>query len=184
MKRIELENIISPHLKRCRSGDWEHAKRVAYWANILGEGRNDLHLLTIASLIHDIGWRDLIPNEKITFEKLKQFEEQANKNSKPYAKEILKELNLNEKEIEIILKLIESADRHESTNEIEAIIVDADTLSKLCIEHIQEKYSKSDWLNVYEKFKSLAYSRTKTKNALKLIPSLLEKLDKDIENST
>lgn len=177
----DLEKIISPHIQRCRAGDWEHAKRVAYWSTVLGEGRNDLNLLTIASLIHDIGWRDIVPGEKLTFERLKELEDQANKNSEPYAREVLKKLDLSEEDTEKVLRLIRAADKHQSNADDEEIIVDADTLSKLCIEHVQEKYEKSDWLNVFNKFKELAEERTKTQKAKELIPGLLEKLEKEIQ---
>ena len=134
--------IIESHIIRCRPGDWEHAKRVVRWVKELGQEREDLPLLITAGYIHDIGWRDLLKKEKITFEELLELEPKANENSEPYIRELLKQLNYKNNDIETILRLVSSADKHKSESEDEAIIVDADQLSKLDIGHLKEKYQK------------------------------------------
>lgn len=180
MNKQDTEKLIKPHIQRCRAGDWEHAKRVANWIEVLGEDRDDLEFLITASLIHDIGWRDIVPSEKLTFTRLRELEDQANTNSEPYATEILQELGYSNGDTQKVLRLIRAADEHESNADDEAIIVDSDTLSKLNIDHIREKYKQSDWQNVYRKFVELSETRTKTEKAKELIPDLLRQLQEDI----
>jgi HD superfamily phosphodiesterase len=175
--------IIESHIVRCRPGDWEHAKRVVRWVKELGEGRNDLPLLVLAGYIHDIGWRDLLNKDKITFEELLELEPKANQNSESYIRELLLQLNYNIADIETILRLVSSADKHKSVSEDEAIIVDADQLSKLDIDHIKEKYQKSEWLKMYELWKKEIGQRVKTEKAKQLYPNLLASLKETIDNN-
>ena len=179
----EIVKIVEPNLLKCRAGDWEHAKRVVKWMKVLGVDREDLPLLVIASYIHDIGWRDLIPNQVITLDKLLEFEERANANSEPYSKEILNQLGCTEEEIEKVLRLIRAADRHQSNGDDEEMIVDADALSKLDIDHIKQKYQKSEWMRMYNEFSESCRIRIRTKKARELFPKLLEQLRTDIEAS-
>ncbi|HSL86180.1 MAG TPA: hypothetical protein VK861_04545, partial [Bacteroidales bacterium] len=58
----EFKKQVKLHIKRCRDGDWEHAKRVVRWVKELVEGRDDLCLFITAAYIHDIGWRDVLPS--------------------------------------------------------------------------------------------------------------------------
>jgi len=175
--------IIESNITRCRPGDWEHAKRVVRWVKELGEGRNDLPLLIIAGYIHDIGWRDLLNKDKITFEELLELEPQANQNSEPYIRELLKQLNYNTTDTEAILRLVSSADKHESNTEDEEIIVDADQLSKLDIGHLKEKYQKSEWLKMYELWNKEIGKRVKTDKAKLLYPNLLTSFKKLIDSN-
>lgn len=174
--------IVKPEMARCRPGDWEHAKRVVKWVKELGEEREDLPLLIIAGYIHDIGWRDLFKKEKITFEELLELEPQANKNSEPNIRELLGRLNYDISDIEKILRLVASADKHESENEDEEVIVDADQLSKLDINHLKEKYQKSEWLKIYELWEKEFSQRIKTEKAKQLYPELLSSLKEQIDS--
>lgn len=174
--------IIESHILRCRPGDWEHAKRVVRWVKELGQEREDLPLLITAGYIHDIGWRDLLKKEKITFEELLELEPKANENSEPYIRELLKQLNYKNNDIETILRLVSSADKHKSESEDEEIIVDADQLSKLDIDHLKEKYQKSEWMKMYELWNKEIGHRIKTEKAKHLYPNLLVSLKESIDN--
>jgi hypothetical protein len=183
---VDEEKIIEvakPEMMRCRPGDWEHAKRVVKWIKELGEGREDLFLLITAGYIHDIGWRDLFKKEKITFEELLELEPQANKNSEPNIQDLLEHLDYDISDIKTVLRLVSSADKHESSCEDEEIIVDADQLSKLDIGHLKEKYQKSEWLKMYELWNKEFNQRIKTEKAKSLYPRLIFSLKKEIDNS-
>lgn len=173
--------LVKPHILRCRDGDWNHALRVVDWVNKLAKERKDLHLLIIAAYIHDIGWRDVLPKGKITFDKLLKFEKKANQNSKLFVADILSEAGHAIEEVNIVNRLIKAADDHSSNADDEAIIVDADNLSKLNRDHLREKYQKSEWKKIYELWEKKFPDRIKTSKAKKLYPQLLEKFKQDIE---
>ncbi len=179
----KIIEIVKPEMMRCRPGDWEHAKRVVKWIKELGEKREDLSLLIMAGYIHDIGWRDLFKKEKITFEELLKLEPQANKNSEPNIREVLKQFNYSNSDVEKILRLVSSADKHESSSEDEEIIVDADQLSKLDINHLKEKYQKSEWLKMYELWDKEFNQRIKTKKAKSIYPRLMLSFKKEIDTN-
>ena len=153
MRKQKITELIQLHIERCRPGDWEHAKRVVRWVKELGQGRSDLILLITAGYIHDIGWRDLVSQEKMTLKKLLELEPKANKNSELYATKVLYQLNFKKDEIEKILRLVSAADKHKAGLEDEEIIVDADQLSKLDIKHLQEKFQKSEWVEMCGRWK-------------------------------
>jgi HD superfamily phosphodiesterase len=178
----KFEALIKPHILRCRDGDWNHALRVVGWVKKLGEKRNDLKLLITAAYIHDIGWRDILPKGKITLDKLLEFEQGANQNSKLFVANILREVGYTTEEINTANRLIKAADNHCSKTDDEAIIVDADNLSKLNIDHLKEKYQKPEWQRLYELWKKKFPKRIKTNKAKKLYPKLLEKLKQEIGN--
>lgn len=167
---------VEPHILRCRDGDWNHAQRVVKWVKELGNGRNNIDLLLTAAYIHDIGWRDVLPPQKLSFDKLVEFEEVANKNSEPFIRDLLVSLNFSEDDIATILGLVKAADEHKSTTEIEAIIVDADNLGKLAINHLNEKFQKSEWIRIYDLWKEEFPNRIRTTKGKELYPSLLKKL--------
>jgi len=165
---------------RCRAGDWNHAKRVVSWIKKIGEENSKLKLIIAAGYIHDIGWRDVLPDNKLSLDKLLEYEPQANKNSKKFAREFLRSQEFSNEEVLFVLKLIEAADKHESSSEEEAIIVDADNLSKLSADHIKEKFDKSEWVKMYNYFEEFVPERIKTLKGKEVIPKLLEKLKKQI----
>jgi HD superfamily phosphodiesterase len=179
----KIISIIGPNILRCRPGDWEHAKRVVEWVKKLGEKRADLPLLITAGYIHDIGWRDLFGDNKMTFAELLRLEPQANANSETYIREVLEETDFDVSEVETILRLVSAADKHESTidNDDEEIIVDADQLSKLCIDHLNEKYEKSEWIKMYELLSRELSKRIKTEKAKSVYPQLLASLKESID---
>jgi predicted metal-dependent HD superfamily phosphohydrolase len=164
------------HIQRCRAGDWEHALRVVEWVRELGKGREDLPLLLAAAYIHDIGWRDVLPTKKLSFDELLEYEGQANKNSEQYARSFLEEMQFDAQDIKTVLRLIAAADAHQSERDDEAIIVDTDNLSKLCIEHLQEKYQQSEWIKLCEMWETELPKRMKTEKGKKVFQSLLRKL--------
>ncbi len=151
------------------------------WVKILGEGRKDLDLLVTAGYIHDIGWRDVVKGaEKLTWDELLKNEPVANNNSEPFAKELLTILGYSPEEIQKILQYIRAADAHESQADDEAIIVDSDNLSKLCLDHLIEKYQKQEWLKVFATWEKEFPTRMKTKKGKEIYPKLLDELKKEI----
>ena len=166
---------------KCRPGDWSHSVRVVNWIKKLAKGRKDLYLLISAAYIHDIGWKGILNKKKITFNILKKFEEQANKNSKIFGEKFLSKFNYSKKEIKTIIRLIDAADKHESQRKDEAIIVDADNLSKLLIEHLKEKYKQKDWLKMYNLWVKEFPRRIKIEKSKSFYPKMLENLRKQIK---
>jgi len=183
MNEEKIISIIGPNIERCRPGDWEHAQRVVRWVKELGVGREDLELLIVAGYVHDIGWRDIVSKDKLTFEKLLEMEPQANQNSEPYVREVLTQLEYNDSQINKVLKLVSAADKHGSENDDEEIIVDADQLSKLDIDHLKDKFQKTEWLKMYEIWKDNFDTRIKTRQAKALYPDLLKSLEASIKES-
>lgn len=180
----KFKEFVKPHILKCRDGDWNHAKRVVKWVKKLGGGREDLSLLITAGYIHDIGWREVLPPQKLSFEKLLEYENEANSNSETYIGEVLGKLNYSDTDISEVLRLVQAADKYESQTEDEAVIVDADSLSKLDINHLKEKFKRKEWHNLYELWKKEFPTRIKTSEGKKLYPSLLERLFYDIEKSS
>jgi len=147
----------------CRPGDWQHARRVAKWVRVFAPlDLNECNLLIKAAYIHDIGWRGLFPKNKklLTIQELLKNEPRANNNTLTYVTAFLLMLHHSKKEISEILKFIRAADEYESHDEIEAIIVDADNLSKLNIQHFREKFVKQCWLEIFDVFLSQKFKLT------------------------
>jgi len=176
----KFQKFVKPYILRCRDGDWNHALRVVKWVKKLGDKRKDLPLLIVAAHVHDVGWRDVLPPGRISFKRLREFEEKANENSKPYA-QLLGEWGYSDKEITKVNRLISAADAHKSSSDDEAIIVDADSLSKLSIDHLKEKFKKSELMKMYSLWEETFAHRIKTPKGKKLYPPLLENLRKAIE---
>jgi len=178
----EFKKIIRPHMRRCRAGDLEHNQRAAQWVKKLGVGRDDLYLIVTAAYVHDIGWRDVLPDKKITLDELIDHEEKANNNSEPNAREVLGQLDYSEEEIKTVLRIIKSADTRQTNQQDEEIMVDADNLSKLTIDHLKEKYQESEWPRMLELWKAEIPMRIRTKMGRKLYPELLVILEKRLED--
>lgn len=177
----EFANFVKPYILRCRPGDWQHAKRVVKWVKQIGADSKDINTIIKAAYIHDIGWKDLVePNKKLTKKQLLHLEPTANTNTEKNTRKIL-EKKYPETEIQTILKLISAADAHESNDRNEAIIVDADNLSKLDINHLKEKYQERVWIEWQETWKKTFPNRIKTEMGKKVYPKLLKKLKSDIE---
>lgn len=177
----EFKEVVRPQILRCRDGDWNHCQRVVKWVKELGRGKKDLPLLITAAYIHDIGWRDILPPGRISFDELLKFEEQANKNSKPYVATFLKEVDYSDEEISTVSRLIKAADAHRSELEDEAVIVDADSMSKLSINHLKEKFKKSEWMKMYNLWEREFPNRIKTERGKHLYPELLAELKRAIQ---
>jgi HD superfamily phosphodiesterase len=177
----QIKQEAEKHLLLCRPGDWNHALRVVYWIKKLGENRKDILLIITAGYIHDIGWEGLITKEKITLDELLKLEDLANANSEPFAIKFLKGLDFSSENIHIINRLIQAADKHQSSQEDEAIIVDADSLSKLTIDHLREKFEKSEWMKMHDLWAGKFLERVKTEKAKSLYPDLLKKLKASID---
>jgi hypothetical protein len=131
--------------------------------------------------VHDLGWYKIAPNQKLTKKQLKELEPQANENSKAVISAFLKNQGETEQEISEILRLVQAADEHASSTADEAIIVDADNLSKLDINHVTDKYKKTDWLGMLDLWKETFSQRIKTDLGKELYPGLLQQLEKDIK---
>jgi len=168
--------IVEPYFEKARAGDWSHALRVVTWVKELGKGRLDLPLLVTAAYIHDIGWSGIAPSGKLDLDEMIKLEPKANENSKRMIIEVLTRLNFTEAEIHVVSRLVAAADKHQSGTEDEAIIVDADNLSKLCLEHLQEKYQPESYAKLIDRWESELSSRIKTEEGRRLFPNLLAEL--------
>ncbi len=177
----KLIEIVKPYFSSTREGDWEHALRVVRWVKKLGLGRSDLHLLITAAYIHDIGWSGIAPKGKVAdLNKMLELEPLANANSHKLVSKVLSKLQFTESEIETVNRLVAAADQHQSNQEDEEIIVDADQLSKLCVEHLQDKYDPSQFLKFLNKWKTEFPNRMKTLKGKKLYPNLLADLERKV----
>lgn len=175
-----FRNQAEKEISECRPGDWNHALRVVEWVKKLGVDRNDLYLLIATAYIHDIGWRGVLSKEKITFDELLKFEKKAKDNSEKFVKKFLSKKGFSEDEIRKVNRLVSAADEHNSELDDEKIIVDADNLSKLHIDHLKEKYQKTEWIKILHLFKEKFPSRIKTKIGKSLYPKLLANLKNQI----
>lgn len=180
MDENKLITIAKPYLDTCRDGDWNHALRVVKWVKALGEGREDLDLLMTAAYIHDIGWSNILPKGKVDFQEMLKYEEKANENTQRLVTEVLGKMDFNKDDINTVIRLIKAADKHDSEKDDEAIIVDADSLSKLCIEHVQEKYTSESHQKVIILWEREFPNRFKTEKGKTLYPELLENLKKNL----
>ncbi len=177
----ELKKLAKPYLDSARAGDWEHALRVVEWIKDLGEGRDDLYLLITASYLHDIGWSGIAPNDKLTLDDIRKLEPMANKNSLKLIPEILSKLKFTNQEKAIVSRLVIAADKYQSEKDDEIIIVDADNLSKLCFDHIDEKFVQQDFSTVIKHFEEELPSRIKSRKAKELLPKLLADLKSQLK---
>jgi len=175
-----LKEIAKPYFESARAGDWEHALRVVKWVKELAAGRNDLHLLIAAAYIHDIGWSGVAPKGRLDLEEMLKFEPKANENSSRLIFEVLTRLQFTDLEIQTVNRLAAAADKHESEKEDEAIIVDADSLSKLCLEHLEEKYQLESFPKVVKLWKTELSHRIKTEKGRGLFPKLLSELQQKV----
>ena len=180
MDENKLITTIKPYLNNCRAGDWNHALRVVKWVKVLGAGREDLDLLITAAYIHDIGWSNILPKGKVDFQEMLKFEEKANENTQRLVTEVLGKMDFKNADINTVIRLIKAADKHDSENDDEAIIVDADSLSKLCVGHVEEKYKPESYQEVISLWEREFPKRFKTEKGKSLYPELLENLKKEI----
>ena len=180
MDENKLITIVKPYLDNCRAGDWNHALRVVKWAKVLGKGRGDFDLLITAAYIHDIGWFNILPKGKLDFQEMLKYEDRANKNTQRLVTEVLGKMSSSKEDINTVIRLIKAADKHDSEKDDEAIIVDADSLSKLCVEHVGEKYKPESYQEVISLWERELPTRMKTTKGKSLYPELLENLKKNL----
>ena len=115
---MNLQSHFEPHILKCRTGDWEHAKRVVSWIKELAGNREDLNLLVIAGYIHDIGWSGLVPQgRKLSRDELLKFQPRADKQTNTLVKSVLSGFSLTQSEINKILRLIKATETYEATQE-------------------------------------------------------------------
>lgn len=171
-----LIQVAKPYFDHCRAGDWNHALRVVKWVRELGEGREDIDIILAAAYIHDIGWSGVIPAGKVDFDEMLKYELQANTNTDKYVREVLMQLHYNELDILTVIRLIGAADKHQSTQDDEAVLVDADNLSKLCLEHLQEKYQPESYGKLIKYWEEELSGRIATLKGKKVYPRLLANL--------
>jgi hypothetical protein len=176
MNEEKLIYIIKPYFDSCRPGDWNHALRVVTLVKELGKDQIDLDKLIVAAYLHDVGWSGVMKLEKVNFNEMLKLEPTANKNTPILVKEILEKLNYNKNYIDDIIRLINAADKHAANSKDEEIIVDADSLSKLCIEHVQEKYSKNSYKEIIALWEKELPNRMKTPTGKEKYLPLLNKL--------
>lgn len=169
-------------LKNCRAGDAKHARRVAKWVETLVPEHPQLELLIKAAYLHDFGWYQITDGSKLTKQELKKLEPQANAQSKKIITQFLEKNNETPENIQQILQLVAAADSHQANNELEAILVDADNLSKLTIDHLQEKYQPSNWQKMVELWKKTFPQRITTRAGIKAYPPLLIELELQTNN--
>ena len=149
IKEEKIKSTIKPYMKKARSGDWEHTLRVVEWVKILGKKRKDLNILITAAYIHDIGWSGIAPKGKLDLDEMLKLELLANKNSKKLVLEVLNKLKFSEKDINTVQRLVSAVDKHKAKKDDEGIILDADSLNKLCIEHLEQKYQPKSYSRAY-----------------------------------
>lgn len=179
-KEKEIINIVRPYLSKCKPGDFNHSLRVVKWVKILGKGRDDLELIIVAAYLHDIGRYNLLSENRIDYNKMIIIESKANKNTEKYVKEVLGKLNATKKEVDKIIRLVKSAHKHKSEGEDEEIIVDSDNLSKLCFEHLKEKYLSENYIKIIDDWEDEFPNRIKTKIGKEIYSDLLSDLKKNI----
>jgi HD-GYP domain-containing protein (c-di-GMP phosphodiesterase class II) len=176
----KFKEIAKSYFASARAGDWEHSLRVVKWVKELGYGRNDLDLLITAAYIHDIGWSGIAPKGKMDFEEMLKLEPSAAENSSRLISEVLKSSQFTDLEIQTVNRLVGATDKHNSEQEDEEIIVDADNLSKLCVEHLQEKYQPDSFLKLINRWDTELSKRIKTQKGKELFPKLLDELKQKI----
>ncbi|MFA4819274.1 MAG: HD domain-containing protein [Patescibacteria group bacterium] len=176
----KLISIAKPYFDKCRAGDWEHALRVAGWVKELGKNRADLSLLVTAAYLHDIGWSGVAPQGNLALEKILKLEAKANANSVKFVTQVMKAYGFGDADILTVSRLIKAADAHKSKAADEEILVDADSLSQLCKEHVIEKYKPESYIKIVNLWESEFKTKIKTKPARKIYPNLLIKLKNDL----
>lgn len=177
----KLLSIARPYFESGRVGDWNHALRMARWVRELAGTRKDKELLIAAAYLHDVGWYGVAPREKLDLDEMLALEEAVDRNTGPLIEKIMRLAGYGKNNIDIVIRLAEAADRHESKNEDEAILVDADSLSKLSPQHLEEKYKRESWKRVIEKWEKEIPLHIKTSRARLLYPSMLADLKRRAE---
>ncbi|MBT3689921.1 hypothetical protein HOE31_00200 [bacterium] len=177
----ELIKIAKPYFELARDGDWNHALRVVDWVKKLSFDRDDLDLLITAAYIHDIGWSGVAPKGKIDLDEMLILESKANENSSRLITEVLTKLNFTDSDIFNVIRLVTAADTRKGDKDDESIIIDADNLSKLCIEHLQEKYQPKSFMKLINIWKELGWT-IKTEKGKELYPKLLADIEKVVNN--
>lgn len=173
----KLIETARPLILKGRPGDWNHALRVVKWVKKLGKSRNDIPILITSAYIHDIGWSGMWNSEKkVDLEVMLKLEHNANRNTPVFISEILNTLHYSRTEIEVVTRLVKAADNHESKSGDEAIIVDADNLSKLSVEHVMEKYKTESYKDIVDKWENEFPNRIKTEEGKRTYLLLLEDL--------
>ncbi len=179
----QLGDAAKPYFETARAGDWEHAGRVVRWVKELGAGREDLYLLITAARLHDIGWSGVAPRGKLDLDELLALEPKANANSAPQITDVLTKLEFSQQDIETVKRLVSAADQHRSSAGDEAIVVDADNLSKLCIEHLREKYRPESYAKALDLFEHQLCARITTRKGRAAFPKLLAELKRELSAS-
>jgi len=176
----KIIGVAKPYFEFCRSGDWEHAERVVNWVKELGEERSDLNVIIIAAYLHDIGWYKVLPKGKIDLDEMLKYEDKANQNSSKYVREVLDKLSYSKYDIDKVLRLVRAADDHNAGSGDEEIIVDADSLSKLCVEHLREKYQPGSYEKLIRLWEDELAKRIRTLKGKAIYPRLLAELKKAV----
>lgn len=183
INRVNLEDHFAPYIRKCRPGDWEHAKRVVGWIQKLGEDHPNYELLIIAGYIHDIGWSGLVPQDKkLSRDELLKIQPDADKQTEKLVIEATGFLNLTTTELDTVLRLIRATETYISTKPDEEIMVDSDNLSKTDPNHIKEKYASSDWMSICDLFEEKLPQRIKTPEGKKLFVPLLKELRTQLQH--
>jgi HD superfamily phosphodiesterase len=176
----QLRATARPYFAAARAGDWEHALRVVRWVKELGSGRDDLYLLIAAAYLHDIGWSGVAPCGKLDLDELLALEPQANRNSTRLISEVLTSLHFTQQDIDTVNRLVAAADQHRSAADDEAIVVDADNLSKLCVEHLREKFKPESYAKALDLFENQLCARIQTAKGKELFPELLSTVKREL----
>ncbi|MBM3257152.1 MAG: HD domain-containing protein [Candidatus Liptonbacteria bacterium] len=170
--------FAKPYFESGRVGDWDHAHRVARWVRELAANRKDKEVLTVAAYLHDVGWYGVAPRGKLNFGEMLKLEATASQNTAPLIEKIMRLAGYGKNNIDTVIRLAEAVNRHASKSEDEAVLLDADNLSKLSPQHLEEKYDKGSWKEVIESWEKEFPSQIKTLRAKELYPSMLADLRK------
>lgn len=179
----KLDKVIKPYLDKCRASDYNHSLRVVKWVKKLCSKKENLRLLITAAYLHDIGWTNIMPEGKVDLDEMLKLEFKANQNTESLVKKVLYKIKFNKDDVITVLGLIKSADNHESETDEEAIIVDADNLSKLCLDHLEEKYTPESYSKILNLWEVEFPNRIKTEKGKELFPDLLRDLKKRVNKS-
>lgn len=177
-----LLSEVKKYLDKARPGDYEHTlKVVKLLKEILKTEKGDSDILIPAAYLHDIGYTGLFgEGQKLDKTNWHSKLEEHMQKGKEISVEILSKLNYPKEMIDKISWIVSVHDDWYNQNDYQVgILMDADNLSKIDIEHVKIKFDNlKDLIKMWEKDMP---KRLKTKTGKKLYPKLMVKLKKELK---